>query len=117
MELTESTTTEKKPRTAITRAAATKLYSRSKENRRVMFLELMAWAINQAEQHGDDRPFFEQLVANRQRRWGDRPWAGAANDTAAFDQHVASMAQVFSGSTPKTGVRYRNREKQPPIAA
>jgi hypothetical protein len=99
----------------ITRAATTRLYKRSKQNRRVLFLELMAWAINQAEVHGEDKAFFDALIANREKRWAHRPWPGAAESPTAFLDWVRRMAEPFAESSTDTGLRYPNRKKQPPL--
>jgi hypothetical protein len=76
------------------------LYSgRSVENRRVMFLELVAWAIQEAEQaaaRGEIATFASDLASNRERHWKPMPWKGAANDPDRFARHVDDLARGFT---------------------
>jgi hypothetical protein len=93
---------------------ATALYARSVENRRVMFLELVAWAIQQAEQaaaRGEVTAFTSNLVWCRERDWKPHPWPGAAKDPERFARHVADLARGF---TDDGGVYPLRREAQEP---
>ncbi len=102
------------PQTAInrTRTGAEILYGTSKGHRRVLFLELMAWAITQAEDD-DTVEFRDELKQHRKSIWGSRPWAGAASDEEEFLAHVADMARVFAGCDGAGGAWYPNRKSGP----
>jgi hypothetical protein len=92
-----------------------KLYSRGQEGRRILFLELIAWAIVQAEAHETREEwdyFANQLASARREVWGERPWPGAKDNDTFFAQ-VRGMANVFANSHPTTGVRYERRKTDP----
>jgi hypothetical protein len=96
-----------------------KLYGRSEDYKRVLFLELMAWAIYSMETIDTRREwesFTKELVDTRERVWGARPWSNATdNDT--FLKHVQHMANVFANADVKTGVKYDRRKTKPLPAA
>jgi hypothetical protein len=53
---------------------------RSQDNRRVLLLELLAWAIVRAESFATKEEFVafeEELREARTAIWGARPWSGA----------------------------------------
>jgi hypothetical protein len=83
-----------------TNISPAKLYAgRTVENRRVMFLELVAWAIQEVEQaavRGKLDKFASDLVWERRRNWQMMPWKGAANDPDRFARHVADLARGFT---------------------
>jgi hypothetical protein len=85
------------------------LYAKSKEHRRVLVLELMAWTITQAEQCD---PAIE-AAEHRARTWGDRPWSGAPN-ADDFIKHVTDMARVFTEAEGAGDAWYPNRKIGPP---
>lgn len=98
-----------------------RLYSRGQEKRRVMFLELMVWAIHcieSIETRREWEAFTAELVETRKEVWGDRPWP-KATDNDAFLEHVRKMAHVFanSDSNSETGVLYDRRETNPLASA
>jgi hypothetical protein len=87
--------------------SATDLYARSPENRRIMLLELMAWAIYQAETCGTRAEFaaFEQELREvRKQEWGKLPWF-KAHDPARFLRHVENMAEEFTADNPRWRLR------------
>jgi hypothetical protein len=64
-----------------------------------MFLELVAWAIQQAERaaaRGKVDAFASDLVWNRERNWKPMPWKRAAHDSDRFARHVADLARSFT---------------------
>jgi len=64
-----------------------------------MFLELVAWAIEQVEEaaaRGELNAFASDLVWNRERDWRPMPWRGAAKDPERFLKHVADLARGFT---------------------
>lgn len=95
-----------------TRTGPEILYATSKAHRRVLFLELMAWAIRQAEED-DDGEFRDELKEHRQGHWGNRPWPGAAKNEDDYLKHVADMARVFAGCDNAGGAWYPNRKHGP----
>jgi hypothetical protein len=95
--------------------SAAKLYSRGQEKRRIMFLELMAWAIYNVETIETWRQwesFTKELVETREQVWGARPWPGAT-DNDAFLKHVQQIADVFANADADTGVKYERRKTNP----
>jgi hypothetical protein len=88
------------------------LYRRSAGNRRVMFLELMAWAIISIEGF-ESREGFAQFRAGATRlaRAGmvRHPWNGAT-EREPFLRHVESLAKAFTADWP---VQYTARRHQP----
>jgi hypothetical protein len=94
------------------------LYRRSPKFRRVMFLELLAWAIHQAEDTNSRehlREFEEELVRVREDVWSIRPWPEAAGDNDAFPEHVRELADVFANAHPED-VNYPGRNTNPSAA-
>lgn len=90
--------------------SASKLYRRSEANRRVLFLELVAWAIFNIEECAtlEEYEAFEQELRDlRKREWGERPWS-SATDAERFERHVLNMARGFT-----TADYYLNRKRQP----
>jgi hypothetical protein len=89
-----------------------RLYKRrSAEKRRITFLELMTWAIYQAETCGsrtDFLAFERELIEVRQHEYVTRPWNGAT-ELEPFLRHVVSMATAFTAETPA----YPARRRQP----
>jgi hypothetical protein len=82
----------------------------SEEGRRITFLELMAWAIIQAESartREQWNKFQADLTRNRIERWLPMPWPGAKRPER-FEHHVLRMARAFT-----TGGRYSARREQP----
>lgn len=75
------------------------LYSRSVENRRVMFLELLAWAVAQAEAPRSREEFRKLEVSLIEARvatgWGQHPWL-KATDPERFLKHVHDVAVGFT---------------------
>lgn len=64
-----------------------------------MFLELAAWAMQQAEQataRGELNAFTSDLVWCRERDWKPVPWPGAAKDPDRFQRHVTDLARCFT---------------------
>jgi hypothetical protein len=91
---------------------ADKLYRRNTEYRRVMFLELLAWAICKLEGFETEQEayaFFAELVRTREERWGDRPWPRAATDHDAYLRHVREIADVFATASSAADASYPNR--------
>jgi hypothetical protein len=80
--------------------SAEALYERSAGNRRIMFLELVAWAIVQIEQQPPEAlsRFTGELEMSRRREWHEMPWPGAAKDEQRFERHVLDLARTFAGS-------------------
>jgi hypothetical protein len=98
---------------------ASKLYRRSPKNRRVLFLELLVWAIHNAEQVRSREEFKEfeaELREVRESVWSQRPWRGAAAGNDAYLRHVASVADVFANASVE-GVSYPGRKTTPAAAA
>jgi hypothetical protein len=92
-----------------------KLYSRGQDGRRILFLELIAWAITQAEEpdtRGKWDAFTHELTMTRDKVWGKRPWPNAI-DNETFLAHVRRMAEVFANSHPRNGVTYEGRRTNP----
>jgi hypothetical protein len=80
----------------------------SEEGRRITFLELMAWAVIQAESHQtreDWNKFQAEITANRIEHWLEHPWS-RAKQPDAFERHVLAMARAFT-----TNGRYPLRRK------
>ena len=74
---------------------AAKLYGRSQANRRVMLLELMAWAIwkvESCEARAEFAAFEQELREVREREWDHYPWPGA-KEPERFRVHVEQMAR------------------------
>ena len=87
-------------KTAPTRTWSPKdLYSRSVENRRVMFLELLAWAVAQAEAPRSKEEFRKLegnlIEARGATGWGQHPWS-RATDPERFLKHVRDIAVGFT---------------------
>ncbi|HMJ36173.1 MAG TPA: hypothetical protein VK501_19895 [Baekduia sp.] len=82
------------------RPSAEALYDRSVGNRRIMFLELVAWAIVQIEQQPPEAlsRFTGELEMSRRREWRELPWPGAAKDEERLERHVLDLARTFTGS-------------------
>jgi len=84
-----------------TKSEAEVLYRRDKTERRVMILELMAWAVRKAERiHADPeeaRAFREELKRTRCETWGRRPWPKIEKDDR-FRRYVLQIAETFSNS-------------------
>lgn len=81
-------------------ASRERLYEkRSVKNRRVTFLELVAWAIGVIEDLPDEAAFrrFEESLqrARREGGWGTTPWPKATQPDR-FHEHVARMAEGFT---------------------
>lgn len=92
-----------------------RLYRRGRDGRRITFLELIAWAIVQAEScetRGEAEAFAEELKRTRKDVWGSRPWKDGTDD-AAFRDHVLAMANVFANSDSRGGVSYPGRKTVP----
>lgn len=77
----------------------TDLYERSMDNRRIMFLELVAWAIAEAERPVTRVAFgrfeAELKAARLANGWGPMPWP-RAKDPERFAKHVESLANGFT---------------------
>lgn len=75
------------------------LYGRPLGNRRIMFLELVAWAIEQIEAPRTREAFeaFEQELqrARVENGWGSLPWP-RATDPERFLTHVERLAEGFT---------------------
>lgn len=84
------------------------------ENRRVLLLELLAWAIYNIESCEPDelREFEREPREVREEQWGIHPWSSAANDKDKYLRHVAGMARAFADKP----VRYPNRKRHPVAA-
>lgn len=87
------------------------LYNKSKKQRRLIFLELMAHAITRAEKDGVTSEFRQKLEQHRIDTWGKRPWAGAV-DEGDFLAHVEAMARAFTGDGAESAW-YPNRKHGP----
>jgi hypothetical protein len=81
----------------------------SQEGRQITFLELVAWAIIQAEQatKQDWGKFQAELTANRIKHWLPMPWRGATRPED-FERHVLRMSHAYT-----TNGRYPLRREQP----
>jgi hypothetical protein len=96
------------------------IYERTVRTRAVIALEAFASAIDQLEScdRDDLGPHLDELVAVRRRTWGERPWAGAANDPDKARQHLLDMFDGFVAEVGAPGYagearRYRNRVHPP----
>jgi uncharacterized protein YaeQ len=96
--------------------SADALYRRGEEGRRVLLLELMAWAIHKCETFEltrDAHTFFNELQRTRKKTWGVRPWSGVTNSEERYLEHVRNMAEVFASSHGAEDAWYPNRVNQP----
>jgi hypothetical protein len=84
------------------------LYRKSKDHRRVLFLELMAWAISEIERYD----MTAELEEHKLRIWGERPWSGATN-ADEFKKHVLDLAKTFTEADGAGGAWYANRKHGP----
>jgi hypothetical protein len=97
------------------------VYMRSVENRRVMALELAAYAFDLAEacETPDElQAFAEQLEEVRTRTWGARPWSNASKDPDRAREHLIDMFNGFVAEVGAPGYsgedrRYKNRAHAP----
>lgn len=74
-----------------------RLYKRSAENRRILFLEVVTSGIVQLESFRTLAAFqaFEaELRSTREQSWGIRPWHGATSPDRHLE-HVADLAREF----------------------
>ncbi len=86
------------PKVAPAPWSASALYRRSQANRRLLLLELIAWATYKAETIKTKEEFeaFEaELRDVRSKQWGDRPWSGATKPEA-YERHVLDLARAFT---------------------
>jgi hypothetical protein len=90
------------------------VYNLGHEYRRVLFLELMAWAICHVESF-DTREeadaFFAELKRTRRERWGEMPWPRSASDPEAYFRNIRVMADVFAHADGD--VNFPNRRTSP----
>ena len=91
------------------------MYGYEKPRRRMLFLELVAWAITRIEgisTQAEAKAFAEELTRNREAVWGAHPWRHAAYGASAFFAHVRDLANAFAHSH-YPDVEYANRQRQP----
>lgn len=91
------------------------VYTRNPSHRRVLFLELMVWAIYYVESIDTRREwdeFKKELVKTRERIMNPRPWTKATDDEC-FREHVQEMAAVFANADAEVGVSYPSRKTDP----
>jgi hypothetical protein len=91
------------------------LYHGRRIERRIMILELMAWAIERVETfptRDQAEAFFAELREARQRTWGIRPWREIEDDEQ-FSEHVLDIAETFANSERVEEAWYPNRSHQP----
>lgn len=92
-------------------AAGPPSWINSEEGRRITFLELMAWAVRQAEEASKTKAewgkFQADLTANRVKHWLPMPWKRATQEEE-FKRHVLAMSDAYT-----TNGRYPLRREQP----
>lgn len=99
--------------------SAESLYRISSGQRRLLFLEIISYAVVRAERAAETRgewdSFNSRLRRWRDRHWGSRPWPGVVNDSAQFREAVEAIATTFTEARPDEGrgVRYVGRRSQP----
>ena len=74
-----------------------KLYRRSAENRRILFLEVVTSGIVQLESFrtlAEFQAFEAELRSTREQSWGIRPWRGATSPDR-YLEHAADLAREF----------------------